>query len=414
MMDYQKWIKLFKQKYKHKVLINKSEHYVIRCPYCGDSVKHLNKGHLYITKHIPVFYCVRCDTGGHILKLLNAIQDRFTQENFNILKTMLQQITVNNLLKITYETETESISEYQYDIDSYIQSVILGKKLFMIYKSDKLRVWLKTVYKYTRQFEIKNSFWQVDKQIPIPILPTQVAQMLFLNEKNSLLNVIGLTEKEWKRSLHFIEDTKSEYVYFGLNGIQVRYGQDAKTRFKTIKYRSLSDTINLSRFVGLYIITLDSDNNIDLVTWTDLLYKKIITAKYKRQIAQITVRPVIAESITDLLAFAQRLYRFNIDDDSQYNFSLCDNNNVTYLLIPAFNRGIITAYQILIELFNKLRQNITFDKMFILADRDALEFEIQIIHKAIETTKLSKELIVLVPNKGKDYREAKHCISIRI
>lgn len=351
-----------------------------------------------------------------MLRLLNAIQERFTREDFSILKATLQQIAVSNLLKASYEAEsnTEFTTNHEYDIDSYIQSITLGKRLFMLYRSHRLQTWLKTVYKYVRQFTVRHSLWQLDKQIPIPVLPAQIAQTLFLSEKNILLNVVGLTQKDWKNSLRCIEDIESEYVYFGLNGIQVRYRQSTKIRFRTIKYRNLSKAVGLDRFTGLYVATTPSYDSVDLITWIDSLYKRIITAKYRKQIIQLVVRPVIAESITDLLAFAQMLYEGEVDNSSGYYTSLCDSENVSYLFVPAFNRGIITAYQTLVELFGRMRQSLTFDKMFILTDKDVLEFEIQVIHRAMQTVKLSKELIVLVPNDGKDYREARHCTSIRV
>lgn len=39
----------------------------VRCPYCGDSIKHANKGHCYITMTEPLmFRCVKCETGGYV------------------------------------------------------------------------------------------------------------------------------------------------------------------------------------------------------------------------------------------------------------------------------------------------------------------------------------------------------------
>ena len=39
----------------------------IRCPYCGDSIKHFNKGHLYLTTSPPYLYrCVKCETSGYV------------------------------------------------------------------------------------------------------------------------------------------------------------------------------------------------------------------------------------------------------------------------------------------------------------------------------------------------------------
>ena len=46
---------------------------VCRCPYCGDSKHHKNKGHLYIHKQLPIFHCVRCDTSGRLSFLLHEL-----------------------------------------------------------------------------------------------------------------------------------------------------------------------------------------------------------------------------------------------------------------------------------------------------------------------------------------------------
>lgn len=39
----------------------------VRCPYCGDSRKHSNKGHMNITTYAPYMYrCVKCETCGYV------------------------------------------------------------------------------------------------------------------------------------------------------------------------------------------------------------------------------------------------------------------------------------------------------------------------------------------------------------
>ena len=53
-----------------KCVSRKSDYYLFRCPYCGDSKKSENKGHLYASTLKPVFYCVRCGYGGHIKTLI--------------------------------------------------------------------------------------------------------------------------------------------------------------------------------------------------------------------------------------------------------------------------------------------------------------------------------------------------------
>lgn len=49
--------------------------FVFRCPFCGDS-KDLNKGHLYISKKKPIFKCFKCNTGGHIYKIEELLNEK--------------------------------------------------------------------------------------------------------------------------------------------------------------------------------------------------------------------------------------------------------------------------------------------------------------------------------------------------
>lgn len=50
--------------------------YVYRCPFCGDSAKHRNKGHLYVSKTKPIFHCLRCNASGYINRLEEMFQEK--------------------------------------------------------------------------------------------------------------------------------------------------------------------------------------------------------------------------------------------------------------------------------------------------------------------------------------------------
>ncbi|MGC8735036.1 MAG: hypothetical protein ACP5RD_08455, partial [bacterium] len=84
---------LFKYNYKHilKEKLN-SKHIVIRCPYCGDSVKDKTHAHCYIHLEQNVFYCARCNTGGSLSRLLYKIRNRF---NIDITKVIAKLQTTN-------------------------------------------------------------------------------------------------------------------------------------------------------------------------------------------------------------------------------------------------------------------------------------------------------------------------------
>ncbi|NPB00697.1 MAG: hypothetical protein GXO10_04920 [Crenarchaeota archaeon] len=53
---------------------------ICRCPFCGDSKKHTNKGHLYIHKSLPMYHCVRCDASGRLSYLLHELDCQKPQQ----------------------------------------------------------------------------------------------------------------------------------------------------------------------------------------------------------------------------------------------------------------------------------------------------------------------------------------------
>jgi hypothetical protein len=58
------------------LLKENSKEYQIYCPFCDDAYRKPNPrwGHLYISKDKPVFYCHRCNTKGHLIKLLQYLE----------------------------------------------------------------------------------------------------------------------------------------------------------------------------------------------------------------------------------------------------------------------------------------------------------------------------------------------------
>ena len=63
----------------NKVVKVKETEIIIRCPYCGDSVKNPNHAHLYVSKYVlpgynsPMFHCMRCGASGPVSKLLRKL-----------------------------------------------------------------------------------------------------------------------------------------------------------------------------------------------------------------------------------------------------------------------------------------------------------------------------------------------------
>jgi len=133
--------------YKNEVLnvINKhlrnenSTHFIIRCPYCGDSKKNPHKGHLYLAKDKPVFRCVRCEEAGSIQKLLFDL----TSNRYR-LSTLIydEYIKRNDLHDIKYNITQKdnnliipelNIDKFK-DKHNYLYSRIPGKKVFDVIK----------------------------------------------------------------------------------------------------------------------------------------------------------------------------------------------------------------------------------------------------------------------------------------
>jgi len=106
-------------------------HYIVRCLYCGDSKKHRNKGHLYISKIKPVFRCVRCEESGRIEKLLfdlTGVKKRITTViNKDAIKKLnkmhLEEVNFNRTFKkniIVPEQEPDKFKmKYNYLIDRF-------------------------------------------------------------------------------------------------------------------------------------------------------------------------------------------------------------------------------------------------------------------------------------------------------
>jgi hypothetical protein len=70
----------------------KKDHYLCRCPFCGDSQKDKSRGHMEISKVDPIFHCHRCGEGGFIKKIYD-------------------------FLKVDFDLETESNKKYYFKKD---------------------------------------------------------------------------------------------------------------------------------------------------------------------------------------------------------------------------------------------------------------------------------------------------------
>ncbi|MBE3579037.1 MAG: DUF3854 domain-containing protein [Caldanaerobacter subterraneus] len=63
-----------------------SEEYIGRCPFCGDSKKDPEHGHLYLNIARNVYYCVRCGEGGDAVDLYAKLENISRKEAYKRIK----------------------------------------------------------------------------------------------------------------------------------------------------------------------------------------------------------------------------------------------------------------------------------------------------------------------------------------
>jgi hypothetical protein len=88
-------------------LTTKKDEIYTRCPYCGDSQKDMNSGHLYIQYRPPFkFFCQRCQTSGYtgpeLLKLLGVTSYEVTHMVNNALMEHKKGLTVKYGAELNY------------------------------------------------------------------------------------------------------------------------------------------------------------------------------------------------------------------------------------------------------------------------------------------------------------------------
>lgn len=106
---------LFKVAYKEKPIYFKRDHILIRCPFCGDSIKNFNHAHLYIEPEKGLFWCARCYTGGTIKYLLYYIKDRLSDNYFpDLLKYYNKFNYYNNTDAL--DSNINNVSNYKYKL----------------------------------------------------------------------------------------------------------------------------------------------------------------------------------------------------------------------------------------------------------------------------------------------------------
>ncbi|MCF8010862.1 MAG: DUF3854 domain-containing protein [Clostridiales bacterium] len=70
---------------------------VYRCPFCGDSIKHRNKGHLYINTVNNIFKCQRCGTEGNAVTLWSMYYEINSKEAYMTLKDEIGPLEIKEV-----------------------------------------------------------------------------------------------------------------------------------------------------------------------------------------------------------------------------------------------------------------------------------------------------------------------------
>lgn len=89
-----------------------TDYYVGRCPFCGDSVKHLNAGHFYVAKHYPSFHCFRCGTKGHISKLEKFLNESSKVDYSSFISFKLPKINITDIFNYIDDLIEESCETF--------------------------------------------------------------------------------------------------------------------------------------------------------------------------------------------------------------------------------------------------------------------------------------------------------------
>ena len=115
------------------------DEYTVRCPICGDSQKHLNKGHMGINKKTGIYHCFRCNASGRIENLLKSMY--LNEEESKQLKYK-EIIEIDNRFSKVMKSSNQSIfikdeQKIKEEYQSFIN--ILSKTHNYILKNNKIK-----------------------------------------------------------------------------------------------------------------------------------------------------------------------------------------------------------------------------------------------------------------------------------
>ena len=172
---------------------------ITRCPFCGDSVRHKNKGHLYINKETGVYNCFRCPASGHISYLLSFLEYRGDLPEFKEVAFEQKRNLANKFKHIKEVVFPECDDQVKYDY-------IVNKR--NIHLDDNSDVYYRIIWNL-------DTFLRQNKlYIPFDIKP-RLYQMLvydyvgFLSYYGSLITLRTINNRKlryFKLPLKYVED----------------------------------------------------------------------------------------------------------------------------------------------------------------------------------------------------------------
>lgn len=283
---------------------------IIRCPFCGDSVKNLNDAHLYISNKSPhKYFCQKCNTAGLVNeKFLNILEINDVNLIMNINKEYSQYLKQAN---------------FKFGANFNLSNINLKYKQDLYYDND-----FRKLDYVEKRLGIKIDEDDLEKYKMVLNLET-----FLLNNNidiNKRLNNSKGMEQQFKT---LVEDTVG-FVSYDKNLIVCRSLDAEKTGFRYYNFR---------------INPFDADNSI-----------KYYAIKNDLDLSKPVVDIVISEGIMDIISIYNNIY--NKDDNNKLFLS---NNGKSYSLV--FNHlmqsGILNANidiysdsDVNLKFYNKLKR----------------------------------------------------------
>lgn len=163
---------------------------IYRCPFCGDSWKHPDKGHLYINARLGTFKCHRCGAEGNSISMWAQYHGIDTKKAYKELCRDIEPGPPPEPVKITTKTEIAPVSKR----DKVYRAFLSVLKLASRHKEELL----------SRGLTEKQIHDKMYKSIPgsdNPKIRWKIAQ--YLHKNYGLEGIPGFFKREGKRGTYW-------------------------------------------------------------------------------------------------------------------------------------------------------------------------------------------------------------------